>query len=254
MAMFSTFIAWSLDRDHGVSLLGRVLPHASPLSFVGGVAIERVVITAGRASAGADGGDRHARLCLSSSTALAALDLVAGGAEPAECRSRRGRSRSAASPSRSRTWARSRVSLGAVALLWLFFRFTKLGLASRAAAVNPEASAARRRARQLDARARLGLAAALGAVSGMLTAPAVSQLDPNLMQPRAHLRVRRRRARRARQPARRGRRRAAARRADQPDRHLRRLRRHRPAAAGRARGDPAACCSSSRPASSAARR
>ena len=29
------------------------------------------------------------------------------------------------------------VSLGAVALLWLFFRFTKLGLASRAAAVEP---------------------------------------------------------------------------------------------------------------------
>jgi branched-chain amino acid transport system permease protein len=75
------------------------------------------------------------------------------------------------------------VSLGAVFLLWLFFRFTKLGLASRAAAVNPEAS------RLLGVRVSWmlalgwGLAAALGAVSGMLTAPALASFDQNLMQP-----------------------------------------------------------------------
>ncbi|MDX6490241.1 MAG: branched-chain amino acid transport system permease protein, partial [Gaiellaceae bacterium] len=75
------------------------------------------------------------------------------------------------------------VSLAAVGLLWVFFRFTKLGLASRAAAVNPEAS------RLLGVRVSWmlalgwGLAAAMGAVSGMLTAPALASFDQNLMQP-----------------------------------------------------------------------
>src|SRR6476659_2329036 len=75
------------------------------------------------------------------------------------------------------------VSLGAVGLLWLFFRFTKLGLASRAAAVNPEAS------RLVGVRVSWmlalgwGLAAAMGAVSGMLTAPALASFDQNMMQP-----------------------------------------------------------------------
>jgi branched-chain amino acid transport system permease protein len=75
------------------------------------------------------------------------------------------------------------VSLGAVALLWLFFRFTKLGLASRAAAVNLEAT------RLVGVRVSWmlalgwGLAAAMGAISGMLTAPALASFDQNLMQP-----------------------------------------------------------------------
>jgi branched-chain amino acid transport system permease protein len=75
------------------------------------------------------------------------------------------------------------VSLAAVALLWVFFRFTKLGLASRAAAGNPEAS------RLVGVRVSWmlalgwGLAAAMGAVSGMLTAPALASFDQNLMQP-----------------------------------------------------------------------
>ena len=68
-------------------------------------------------------------------------------------------------------------------LLWLLFRFTKLGLAMRAAAVNPQ------EARLVGVRVTWmlalgwGLAAALGAVAGMLTAPAVFALDPNLMAP-----------------------------------------------------------------------
>jgi branched-chain amino acid transport system permease protein len=68
-------------------------------------------------------------------------------------------------------------------LLWAFFKFTKLGLASRAAAVNPDAS------RLVGVRVTWmlalgwGLAAAMGAVSGMLTAPALASFDQNLMQP-----------------------------------------------------------------------
>ena len=68
-----------------------------------------------------------------------------------------------------------------VALLWAFFQFTKIGLALRASALNPEAS------RLVGVRVGWmlaigwGLAAMLGAVAGMLAAPTVF-LDPNMMQ------------------------------------------------------------------------
>jgi branched-chain amino acid transport system permease protein len=74
------------------------------------------------------------------------------------------------------------VTLGIVVLLWLLFQFTKVGLALRAAAVNPN------EARLVGVRVTWmlalgwGLAAALGAVAGMLTAPSVG-LDPQMMQP-----------------------------------------------------------------------
>ena len=72
------------------------------------------------------------------------------------------------------------VALGIVLLLGALFRFTKVGLALRAAAVNPE------EARLVGVRVSWmlglgwGLAALLGAVAGMLTAPTVG-LDPNMM-------------------------------------------------------------------------
>ena len=75
------------------------------------------------------------------------------------------------------------VSLAIVVLLWLFFRFTKLGLGLRAAAVNPVAS------RLVGVRVGLmlafgwGLAAVLGAVAGMMAAPPLGSFDQNLMQP-----------------------------------------------------------------------
>jgi branched-chain amino acid transport system permease protein len=73
------------------------------------------------------------------------------------------------------------VVMACVAVLWLFFRFTKLGLAMRAGALNPGA------ARLLGVRTSWllalgwGFAAALGAVSGMMVAPTVF-LTPNMMQ------------------------------------------------------------------------
>ena len=73
------------------------------------------------------------------------------------------------------------MSIGLVALLALFFRFTKLGLALRAAAVNPDSS------RLVGIRVGWmfalgwGIAAVLGAVAGMMIAPVVF-LDPNMMQ------------------------------------------------------------------------
>ena len=73
------------------------------------------------------------------------------------------------------------VVLVLVALLWAFFQFTKIGLALRASALNPEAS------RLVGVRVGWmlaigwGLAAVLGAVAGMLAAPTLF-LDPNMMQ------------------------------------------------------------------------
>src|SRR5256885_1053273 len=72
------------------------------------------------------------------------------------------------------------VTLMLLALLYLFFRFTPLGLAMRAAAQNPVSS------RLVGIRVGWmlalgwGLAAAVGAVAGMMVAPIV-YLDPNMM-------------------------------------------------------------------------
>ncbi|HEY0416445.1 MAG TPA: branched-chain amino acid ABC transporter permease [Gaiellaceae bacterium] len=74
------------------------------------------------------------------------------------------------------------ISLLAVAVLWPFFRFTRLGLALRAAAARPDA------ARLVGVRVRWmlslgwGLAAALGAVAGMMAAASPSVLlQPSMM-------------------------------------------------------------------------
>jgi branched-chain amino acid transport system permease protein len=75
------------------------------------------------------------------------------------------------------------VSLAIVVLLAAFFRFTKLGLGLRAVAVNPAES------RLVGIRVGLmlaigwGLAAVLGAVAGMMAAPPLGSFDQNLMQP-----------------------------------------------------------------------
>jgi branched-chain amino acid transport system permease protein len=72
------------------------------------------------------------------------------------------------------------ITLLVLALLYAFFRFTPLGLAMRAAAQNPESS------RLVGIRVGWmlalgwGLAAAVGAVAGMMVAPIV-YLDPNMM-------------------------------------------------------------------------
>ncbi len=72
------------------------------------------------------------------------------------------------------------VCLGTVVVLWLFFRFTTLGLAMRAVAFNPGAS------RLMGVRVGWmlalgwGFAAALGAIAGMMAAPSVF-LDPDMM-------------------------------------------------------------------------
>lgn len=72
------------------------------------------------------------------------------------------------------------ITLVVLLLLFVFFRFTPLGLAMRAAAQNPESS------RLVGIRVGWmlalgwGLAAAIGAIAGMMVAPAVF-LEPNMM-------------------------------------------------------------------------
>jgi branched-chain amino acid transport system permease protein len=72
------------------------------------------------------------------------------------------------------------VTLVVLVLLFLFFRYTRVGLAMRAAAANPDS------ARLVGIRvSRMtglgwGMAAAIGAVAGMLIAPVVF-LEPNMM-------------------------------------------------------------------------
>jgi branched-chain amino acid transport system permease protein len=179
MAMFSTFIAWSLVH-HGLSYWGAFLLTVA-ISFAGGVAVERAVIRP----------VERAPVLTVVIVTLGLFFLVNGAARwiwSPETRSLPNafstRPIDVAGVAFSiQDLGTIGVSLGAVTLLWLFFRFTKLGLASRAAAANPEAS------RLLGVRVSWmlalgwGLAAAMGAVSGMLTAPALASFDQNLMQP-----------------------------------------------------------------------
>jgi len=179
MAMFSTFIAWSLV-NHGFSYWAAFVLTVA-ISFAGGVAVERAVIRP----------VERAPVLTVVIVTLGLFFVVNGAAR--WIWSPETRSLPNAFSTRPITVAgvafsisdlgTIAVSLAAVALLWAFFRFTKLGLASRAAAVNPDAS------RLVGVRVTWmlalgwGLAAAMGAVSGMLTAPALASFDQNLMQP-----------------------------------------------------------------------
>jgi branched-chain amino acid transport system permease protein len=179
MAMFSTFIAWSLVH-HGLSYWPAFFLTVL-ISFAGGVAVERIVIRP----------VERAPLLTVVIVTLGLFFLVGGAARWAW--SSETRSLPNAFSTRPihvagvafsiQDLGNIGVSVAVVVLLGLFFRFTKLGLALRATALNPTES------RLLGIRVSWmlalgwGLAAAMGAVSGMLTAPASVSFDQNLMQP-----------------------------------------------------------------------
>jgi branched-chain amino acid transport system permease protein len=177
LATFTTFIAWSL-MNHGLSFW-TAFPIVLAIAFTGGMAIERIVIRPVE--------DAPVLTIVIITLGLALLlnglmSVIWGGA-----------SRQFNGPFSTRTIDVGSVpisvqdigivvvSVGLVVLLALFFRFTKLGLALRAAAVNPESS------RLVGIRVGWmlalgwGIAAVLGAVAGMMIAPVVF-LDPNMMQ------------------------------------------------------------------------
>jgi branched-chain amino acid transport system permease protein len=177
MAMFTTFVAWTL-MDHGLAFWPAFVLTLA-IAFVGGVAIERIVI---RPVEGAP--------VLTVVIVTIGLALLFSGLASALWGSDVKSFRSAFSTRAIDVGGVAvsvqdigviAVSIVIVLVLWLFFRFTKLGLALRAAAVNPDES------RLVGIRVGWmlalgwGLAAVLGAVAGMLVAPTVF-LEPNMMR------------------------------------------------------------------------
>lgn len=178
MATFSTYILWTLTTNHGWSYWPAFAATLA-VSFAGGMGIHQTVIRPV---------ERGSQIRVVIVT-IGLLLLINGAMTWIWS----GEVRSVESPFPSRTTdiggvaislqdiGTIAVSVGTVVLLWLFFRFTKVGLAMRASAVNPA------EARLVGVRVTWmlglgwGLAAVLGAIAGMLTAPSVF-LDPTMMQ------------------------------------------------------------------------
>ena len=179
MATLSTYVAWSLVTSRGWEYW---LAFAATLaiSFGGGVGIHRVVIRpVERGSV--------LRIVIVTIGLLVAINgyvIWQWGGEPKQLQSPFGNDTYSIGGVvvAAHDVGAIAVALGIVLLLWVLFRFTKVGLALRAAAVNPE------EARLVGVRVTWmlalgwGLAATLGAVAGLLTAPTVG-LDPNMMAP-----------------------------------------------------------------------
>jgi branched-chain amino acid transport system permease protein len=179
MAMFSTFVAWTLTQ-HGLSYWPAFAVTVAG-SFAGGILLERTVIRpVERASV------------LTTAIVTIGLFFVVNGAAfwiwSAEVKSMP--SAFSTRPIHVGGVAFSISDLGtigasllAVLLLWLFFRFTRVGLAMRAAALNPESSRLAGIRVSWTIALGWGLAAALGAVAGLMAAPPLGSFDQNFMQP-----------------------------------------------------------------------
>jgi branched-chain amino acid transport system permease protein len=178
MATFSAYIAWTLTTNHGFSYWP-AFAVALLVSFAGGIGIHQAVIRP------VERGPQIRVVIITIGLVLLLNGMITWIWT--------GEVRSVPSPFPTRTIdvggvaislqdiGTIAVSLGTVVVLWGFFQFTKVGLALRAVASNPA------EARLVGVRvSRLlglgwGLAAVLGAVAGMLTAPSFV-LDPNMMQ------------------------------------------------------------------------
>jgi len=177
MATFSTFIAWSL-MNHGLAFWA-AFPLVLAISFAGGVVVERTVIRP------FENAPPLATVIVTLGLALLLNGLMyviwGGGDRPFN----------GGFSSRTIKVAGAHISIqyiGIIGVLILlvvvlgtFFRFTKLGLALRASALNPASS------RLVGVRVSWmlafgwGLAAVVGAVAGMMVAP-LQFLGPNMMQ------------------------------------------------------------------------
>ena len=177
MATLSTYIAWTLTVNHGwgywpafVFTLG--------VSFLGGAAVHQTVIRPNEKGS-------VLRVVIVTIGLLIMINglvtwIWGGEVRAVESPFPAGTTEIAGVAITTADIGTIAVVLAIVALLWALFQYTKLGLAMRAAAVNPA------EARLVGVRVTWmlsfgwGLAAALGAVAGMLAAPSVF-LDPNLM-------------------------------------------------------------------------
>jgi branched-chain amino acid transport system permease protein len=176
MAMFSTYIAWTLIQGGVPYWLAFFITLGA--SFLGGLAIERLVVR-----------HFHDKPVLNGVIVFIGLlvifQSVAGWIWTFDIRQF-----PTPFPSqpvvvgeiyfRAHDFGAIGVTLAVLTLLWLFFRFTPLGLAMRAAAEAPIS------ARLVGIRVGWmlalgwGLAALIGSVAGMMVAP-VLFLDPNMM-------------------------------------------------------------------------
>ena len=176
MAMFSTFIAWGLIEAN--IPLGLAIVLTLVLSFAGGMAIERVIIRP------VEGSDPLA-LVIVTLGLLILLNSGAGwiwGFNNRAFPSMFGDGRVDIGGVRI-SWESigiTAMTLGVVGLLFLLTQKTKIGLAMRAVSANPESSrlAGIRVGRTLAI--GWGLAAAVGALAGVLIAPSLF-LDVNFM-------------------------------------------------------------------------
>jgi branched-chain amino acid transport system permease protein len=175
MAMFSTFIAWQAIQwgvPYWIAFAATVA-----LSFIGGAALQRVLLRPIR--------DAPALSQLVVFIALFAIFNSLAGfiwdynvksfPTPFGSRSLLGDGLISAHDA-----GMIGVTLLMLALLYILFRHTRIGLAMRAAAANPQS--ARLAGIRVDSMHALGwgMAAAIGAVAGMLIAPVVF-LDPGMM-------------------------------------------------------------------------
>jgi len=174
MAMFSTYIAWSLINAGVPYWLAFLLTVA--ISFVLGVLIERIIIrpVENAPVLGVVTVFIGLLVILNSVTGWIYTYTIKSFPSPFPESMALGRFMS------PHELGAIGVTLLVLAALYAFFRFTPLGLAMRAAAQNPVSS------RLVGIRVGWmlalgwGLAAAVGAVAGMMVAPIV-YLDPNMM-------------------------------------------------------------------------
>jgi branched-chain amino acid transport system permease protein len=176
MAMFTTYICWAL-LGHGWPFWGAFAATAA-IAFAGGVALERIVIRPVEKAP-------VLTVVIVTAGLFYVFDGVArwkwGGDQkffPSAFSTRPIRVAGVAFSIND--FAVIGVSLGLVLVLYLFFQFTKVGLGLRAAAIDADSS------RLVGVRVSWmlalgwGLAAALGAIAGMLDAS--PSFDQNFMQ------------------------------------------------------------------------
>ncbi len=175
MAMFSTYLAWKMidsGAPYWLAFIATVV-----VSFLGGLAIERIVVRP------------FAKAPVLASVIVfiglafifnALAGFLFGYSEHSFDSPFPGRPLIGVGYISAHELGTIFVSFVVLALVYAFFRFTPLGLAMRAAAQNPVS------ARLVGVRVNFmlsigwGLAAAIGAVAGMMAAPIV-YLDPNMM-------------------------------------------------------------------------
>jgi branched-chain amino acid transport system permease protein len=177
MATLSTYIAWTLTTNHGWGYWP-AFAFTLALSFVGGAAVHQTIIRPNEKGSVL----RVVIVTIGLLILINGLVILIWGGEVRAVQSPfpAGTTQIAGVAITTADIGTIAVVLATVAALWLLFQYTKIGLAMRAAAVNPA------EARLVGVRVTWmlslgwGLAAVLGAVAGMLAAPSVF-LDPNLM-------------------------------------------------------------------------